>query len=131
MALRLEAPEGRRRVAVSCVAANTVPAMEGAAAATAGVEAPRLLTEAEALLEAGGAMQHLYLPHSEAGYERVVPLAVDPVKGVQVQGVDAEGAVVDAGAAGGGGVRWVGWPEFKAVAEKRCVLCDCGFVEEW
>ena len=98
--------------------------MEGAAVAV-GVEAaaapPRLLTEAQALLEGGGAEQqlHLYLPHAEAGYERVTPLAVDAVKGIQIQGV---GMGVDgSGDGAAGGVRWVGWPELTAVAEKRYV----------
>lgn len=117
-------PGGETRVVGS---SDTIPAMEGAAVAV-GVEAsaaaPRLLTEARALLEGGGGterqQQHLYLPHAEAGYERVTPLAVDAVKGIQVQGVGMGADGSGDGAAGG--VRWVGWPELTAVAEKRCVV---------
>lgn len=99
--------------------------MDGAAVAV-GVEtsaaAPRLLAEAQALLESRGGTerQHLYLPHAEVGYKRVTLLAVDAVNGIQVQGVGVDGS--GDGAAGGSGVQWVGWPELTAVAEKRCVI---------
>jgi len=91
--------------------------MEGG---TGGAGLSLLLSEAKALLERGaGAGEeaqrpHLFLAHPEAGYERVVPLALDAAKGLQVQQACPDEAA-------GGGVRWIEWPELKAVAEKRCV----------
>jgi hypothetical protein len=78
-----------------------------------------LLSEAKAMLTARDGegqegkeeQQHLFLPHPEQGYERVVLLAFDPARGLQVQGV-------------GGEARWIAWPELKAVAEKRCVAAE-------
>lgn len=83
-----------------------------AAPVTANVmEAGGLLGEAQALLEGKG---HLFLAHPEAGYERVVPVALDPARGLQVQ---AAGPADDKEEEGE--TRWVAWTELKALAERR------------
>lgn len=85
--------------------------------------AATLESEARALL---AGMGHLFLAHPEAGYERVVPLALDSLRGLQVQAYVSEegGATGDNGGGGerGGGARWIAWTELKALAERRCVL---------